>query len=80
MCSFHALQRLYYLANIAFHASHQALLSGFGLSSVTGSNYRTPNSGFCLRKRNCSCSSFASLRSNSHLADSILLALSQAIA
>jgi hypothetical protein len=36
----------HHLANIAFHASHQALLSGSGLPPVTGFNYRAPNGGF----------------------------------
>jgi hypothetical protein len=51
-----------------------------GLPSVAGSDYYAPNDGFCPRGRNRLCSSLALFRSNSHLADSILLALSPAIA
>jgi hypothetical protein len=36
----------YHLADTNFCTLHQPLLSGSGLPSVAGSNYRTPNGGF----------------------------------
>jgi hypothetical protein len=37
------------IADTDFCTSHQPLLSGSGLPSVAGSNYRAPNGGFFVR-------------------------------
>jgi hypothetical protein len=70
----------YRLADTNFCASHQPLLSGSGLPSVAGSNCYASNGGFSSVRTQPFMFFSCAISPNSHLADSILLALSQTIA